>query len=74
MSEAVTTLATALATLCVVLVSWVAVQRAWRRSFPDAPGDEDALSGRLGCHGGCARTSCTRRCADRPDEAEEDRP
>jgi len=30
---------------------WLAVQRAWMRSFPGAAPDPDALSGRLGCHG-----------------------
>lgn len=32
-------------------VAWLAVQRAWMRSFPGAAPDPDALSGRLGCHG-----------------------
>jgi hypothetical protein len=39
-------------------LGWLAVQRAWARSFPDAFDDPDALAGRRGCDGcGCA-TPC----------------
>ena len=41
-----------------VTVAWVAVQRAWRRAFPDASADPDALAGRGGCHG----CNCTDVC------------
>ena len=42
-------------------VGWVAVQRAWARSFPDAFDDPDVLAGRGACRGcGCA-TVCQRR-------------
>ena len=46
--------ATGLAALVLVMLAWVAVQGAWRRAFPDASDDPDALSGRLGCYG-CPR-------------------
>ena len=39
-------------------LAWVAVQRAWAHSFPDAFDDPDVLAGRRGCDGcGCA-TPC----------------
>jgi hypothetical protein len=53
--------------VAVSAAGWLAVQRAWMRTFPDESPDADALSGRLGCHGGdrcdkqCERTS-GRRC------------
>ena len=39
---------------------WVGVQVAWKKSFPDAFCDPDALAGRMGCGGGCKShsTSC----------------
>ena len=58
--------------LWVVLVCWVAVQRAWQRAFPDADGDPDALAGRMGCHGACAPEDCERRCPGRPGAGEEE--
>jgi hypothetical protein len=58
--------------LWVVLVCWVAVQRAWQRAFPDADGDPDALAGRMGCHGTCAPEDCERRCPGRPGVGEEE--
>jgi hypothetical protein len=64
--------ATGLIALCLVLVSWVTVQLAWRRVFPDAGADPDALAGRLTCHGTCEPRGCTRRCPDRPGAIEED--
>jgi hypothetical protein len=73
-SEAVITLATGLAAMSALLVAWVAVQRAWRRAFPDAGDDEDALSGRMGCHGGCAPQDCARRCPTGAGAGEEDLP
>lgn len=59
----------ALVLLVLMLVGWVAVQTAWRRSFPDASGERDALAGRGGC-GGCRGGNCTNSCdgegAERP--------
>ena len=67
-------LAAVLLTLCTVLVTWVTVQHAWHRVFPDLdPGaDPDALAGRLGCHGLCEPRQCTRRCPDRAGATEEE--
>jgi len=53
--------------LIVVLVGWVAVQTAWRRSFPDAGGELDALAGRGGC-GGCHGGRCTNQCDGEGDQ------
>ena len=50
--------------------AWVGVQAAWRRSFPDAGTDPDALAVR----GGCGRCGCDvhcRRIASAPVEEEE---
>jgi hypothetical protein len=55
--------ATGLGALCVLLVAWVTVQIAWRRAFPAADGDPDALSGRLGCLGRCAPNECRHACS-----------
>jgi len=53
---------------------WLAVQRAWTRTFPAESPDADALSGRLGCHGGdrCNK-SCERPSGRRCRTAQEDR-
>jgi hypothetical protein len=67
-----TSLATGLIALSLVLVAWVTVQLAWRRVFPSAGADPDALAGRLTCHGTCETRDCPRRCPDRPDATEED--
>ncbi len=48
---------TGLAALVGVTLAWVAVQTAWRRAFPEAGSDPDALAGRTGC-GGCAGRDC----------------
>jgi hypothetical protein len=47
---------TGVAAVTIVVVVWVGVQSAWRRTFREGDGgDPDALAGRLGCHGcGCA--------------------
>ena len=45
---------TAMLGLAGVMLLWGAVQLAWKRSFPDATGDVDALADRMGC-GGCDR-------------------
>ncbi len=49
--------------LVAVVALWVAVQGAWRRSFPDPGGEPDALAGRGGCHG-CRGSECTNACDD----------
>ena len=49
--------------LLVVVALWVAVQSAWRRSFPDPSGEVDALAGRGGCHG-CRGGECSNECDD----------
>ncbi len=49
--------------LSTVVVLWVAVQGAWRRSFPDPSGEVDALAGRGGCHG-CRGGECANVCDD----------
>ncbi len=67
-----TSLATGLFALSLVLAAWVTVQLAWRRVFPSAGADPDALAGRLTCHGSCEPQDCTRRCPDRAGAAEED--
>ena len=52
---------------CVALaVGWVAVQRAWARSFPDAFDDPDVLAGRGACRGCGCTTVCQRRRGDEP--------
>ncbi len=56
----------AIAAVAVVAMSlsWVAVQRAWARQFPDAFDDPDVLAGRRSCAGcGCA-IPCQRGAAD----------
>ncbi len=52
-----------LAGVALVMAAWLGVQVAWRRAFPEASADPDALAGRLGCHGrehcgGCAGDEC----------------
>lgn len=49
------TYATGLAAAAGLAVAWIAVQDAWRRTFPERRRVADALAGRMGCHG-CART------------------
>jgi hypothetical protein len=54
--------------------AWVAVQRAWKRSFPDVGEDPDVLAGRSGCHG-CDKTKdCHRRTESGACEAQEKTP
>jgi hypothetical protein len=66
--------ALALVALTALLSAWVAVQLAWRRAFPSATGDPDALAGRLGCHGCRCEEPCERRASTAPVEAEETDP
>ena len=40
-----------IALLVALMAAWVGVQTAWRRVFPDATSDPDALYGRTDCHG-----------------------
>lgn len=48
--------------LVAMVVAWVAVDAAWRRSVP-AAGSPEALGKHRGC-GGCQDGSCTNRCDD----------
>lgn len=61
-----------IATLLGLLVGWVAVQRAWRRAFPEACTDPDGLAGRMGCRGTCEQRDCARRSSKGADALEED--
>lgn len=47
--------------LSALLTGWVTVQLVWRRAFPAAGADPDALAGRLGCRGTCAPEDCVHR-------------
>ena len=47
--------------MAVILGVWLAVQRAWRGMFPGATDDEDALAGRMDCHGCTCETQCDNR-------------
>jgi hypothetical protein len=59
---------TALIALAAVLALWVWVQTAWRRSFPDALDDPDALAGRPGCGGCDQRTTCASSSCDEEEK------
>ncbi|MBW2425370.1 MAG: hypothetical protein JRG86_14045 [Deltaproteobacteria bacterium] len=53
-------------------LGWLAVQRAWARSFPDAFEDPDVLAGRRGCEGcGCATPCGSSASPDRTAGAQE---
>ena len=60
----------ALLILALSLALWVAVQNAWRRSFPAASGDPDVLAERRDCQGLTCAGSCAGRCPgpDRPTQ------
>ncbi len=65
--------AMALIGLLVVLAAWVAVQSAWRRTFPGAFSDPDVLAERMGCRDcGCTKV-CERGGPDRAGPPEEER-
>lgn len=67
-----TSYAVGLLGIALLAAAWLAVQLAWRRAFPDARGDGDALAGRLGCHG-CGALECgEKRCEHAAPAAEED--
>jgi hypothetical protein len=56
------TYATGVGTLVAVLLVWVGVQGAWRRTFPEFGGDPDVLAARGACNGcGCAEVCARRR-------------
>ncbi len=67
-----TSAATGLVTLCLVLAAWVSVQIAWRQVFPAGEADPDPLAGRLTCHGTCKPQTCPRRCPEQAGATEED--
>ena len=48
----------ALTGIAIILFVWLLIQAAWRRMFPGARGDEDALEGRVNCHGCSCLTPC----------------
>ena len=43
----------AVGAILLMMFAWVAVQMAWKRTFPDVGRAEDALASRTGC-GGCS--------------------
>jgi len=51
----------AVGALLLLSTMWIAVQRAWRRSFAELGSDPDALAGRSGCHGCNDSEGCQRR-------------
>ena len=51
----------ALVLLVTVLAGWVAVQSAWRRTFPEVGPDPDVLAARERCSG--CKTECKRSCS-----------
>lgn len=69
-----TSVVTGLVTLILMLVAWLAVQRAWRRAFPESGAEDDPLEGRMGCRGSCGGGVCPRRSPDGacPEQEEEE--
>lgn len=69
-----TSTATGLLALFVVLAFWVTVQNVWRRVFAETAADPDALAGRWQCHGmsACRSGGCERRCPTRAGAEEEE--
>jgi hypothetical protein len=67
-----TSYAIGLGAIAILCVTWLAVQLAWRRVFPNASGDPDALAGRLGCHGCNCTNDCEKRAAETPGASEEE--
>jgi hypothetical protein len=59
--------------MAVLTAAWLAVQVAWRRTFPEASADPDPLSERMGC-GGCGRAPHCERTHARADEPAEETP
>ena len=66
-----TSYAIGLTGIVMLCVAWLAVQLAWRRVFPEASGDPDALAGRLGCHGCDCTNVCEKRASGTAGESEE---
>jgi hypothetical protein len=54
------TYATGIVALVLLFLVWAGVQSAWRRTFPDAGSDPDALAGRMGCQRG--HSDCVDSC------------
>ncbi|MHC5212425.1 MAG: hypothetical protein ACYTG2_17060 [Planctomycetota bacterium] len=46
--------------IAALALGWLAVQRAWHRTFIDACDDPDALAGRVECTSHDCRTTCVR--------------
>ena len=62
---------TGLLLLTAVLVLWVWVQGAWRRTFPEACRDPDVLAARPGCHSCEHADACEPRLARAGSDVEE---
>ncbi len=56
--------ATSLGILLALLLGWVAVQRAWRRTFAGGLSEPDALAARGGCLGCGYVAHCPKRGAE----------
>ncbi len=54
--------ATGIIGIIVLSLAWLGVQIAWRKVFPGASADADALAGHLGCHG----CDCADGCEEPP--------
>jgi hypothetical protein len=52
--------ATGIGAIVVLLMVWVGVQVGWRKVFADVATDPDALAGRMGCHGCSGEDGCER--------------
>jgi len=63
----------AILALAAVVAIWVGVQIAWKKAFPDAFCDPDALAGRMGCGGGCKSisTSCSSKLTSETGDQED---
>jgi hypothetical protein len=49
-----------------LMVSWVLVQNAWKKSFPEHTVDDDALAGRNDCGScGCGATCSKKQLNDK---------
>jgi len=60
--------------LLLLSAAWLAVQRAWKKSFADLAEEPDALAGRSRCHGCSGSPDCHRKGTNPACEAEEKRP
>lgn len=50
-----------------LMIFWYVVQTAWRKFFPELPGDEDALALRGDCHGCSLGGHCETKNSGKPD-------